>query len=119
MLELQFDKFSGSSHTYFNCRERTRDYGYIQWHQRLFQINHPEILHSYGDREPTWFRRAVLDPRGREHWHPEYRWYDNNPGPFVPNKFKTIQKNGKKGTGSKIGKPYAIKATAPIPKDDD
>jgi len=100
-------------------RERTRDYGYIQWHQRLFQINHPEILHSYGDREPTWFRRAVLDPRGREHWHPEYRWYDNNPGPFVPNKFKTIQKNGKKGTGSKIGKPYAIKVTAPIPKDDD
>ena len=76
------------------------------------------ILRPYGDREPTWFRRAALHPRGREHWHPEYRWYDNHPGRYVPKKFRTVQADGVVGTGSKVGRRYAVKLTAPLPDDD-
>lgn len=93
------------------------DYKLINWHERLYRIKHPHIMFPYGDREPRWWRRRNLDVRGREFWDPEYRWYDNVPGAYVPRKMRTVQLDGKLGTGSTVKRDRAVVVTAPLPPD--
>jgi len=90
-------------------RATTARYGQIQWHEELYMRRHPEIAFQVGNREMPWFVRAKYDKRGREFWHPEYRWYDNQPGHYVPRKFR--------GKGRQPSRAPVL--TAPLPPDDD
>jgi len=99
-------------HMYSNRpRAFNLEYGQIQWHERLLNIRHKSLPHNtiFGNREMPWFVRAQYDKRGREYWHPEYRWYDNHPGRYVPAKFRKENPKAKR----------APVLTAPLPPDDE
>lgn len=92
----------------FSNRPRSAEKPGIESWQRIRMINHPELDFHRGLRERPWFKMARYDPKGREHWHPEFKHLDYYEPAYQPVKFRAEKHMTR-----------VKKVVAPIPDEDE
>ena len=115
-IKNQFNReqFHANHRTMYANRPRSlnRGHGEILAHHRLWMMENPLVMQPFGSREQVWFKMANTHWKGREFWHPEFRWYDHHPGAYLPAKFRGPRR--KHRTPSRL--PVV---SAPLPPDED